>query len=45
MVTRHQHLREQKYSKHVLAAANRYQISPELIYGIIETESSLTHLL
>jgi membrane-bound lytic murein transglycosylase C len=40
MVEKHQHLREQKYSKHVLAAANRYQISPELIYGIIETESS-----
>ncbi|MBA6288945.1 murein transglycosylase domain-containing protein [Colwellia sp. MB3u-4] len=40
MVEKHQHLREQKYSKHVLAAANRYQISPELIFGIIETESS-----
>jgi membrane-bound lytic murein transglycosylase C len=40
MVAKHQHLREQKYSKHVLAAAKRYQISPQLIYGIIETESS-----
>ncbi|MCP4324715.1 MAG: DUF3393 domain-containing protein, partial [Alteromonadales bacterium] len=40
MVEKHQHLRKQKYSKHVLSAANRYQISPQLIYGIIETESS-----
>ena len=40
MVEKHQHLREQKYSKYVLAAAKRYQISPQLIYGIIETESS-----
>ena len=40
MVEQHQHLREQKYSQHVLASAKRYQISPQLIYGIIETESS-----
>jgi len=40
MVEKHQHLREQKYSQFVLAAAKRYQISPQLIYGIIETESS-----
>ena len=40
MVEKHQHLREQKYSQYVLAAAKRYQISPQLIYGIIETESS-----
>lgn len=40
MVEKHQHLREQKYSSHVLVAAKRYQISPQLIYGIIETESS-----
>ncbi len=40
MVEKHQHLRKQKYSSHVLAAAKRYQISPQLIYGIIETESS-----
>jgi membrane-bound lytic murein transglycosylase C len=40
MVEKHQHLREQKYSTYVLAAAKRYQISPQLIYGIIETESS-----
>ncbi|AZQ83803.1 DUF3393 domain-containing protein [Colwellia sp. Arc7-635] len=40
MVEKHQHLREQKYSQYVLAAAKRYQISPQLIFGIIETESS-----
>lgn len=40
MVEQHQHLREEKYSQHVLASAKRYQISPQLIYGIIETESS-----
>jgi len=40
MVEKHQHLRGQKYSEYVLAAAKRYQISPQLIYGIIETESS-----
>lgn len=40
MVKQHQHLREEKYSQHVLASAKRYQISPQLIYGIIETESS-----
>jgi membrane-bound lytic murein transglycosylase C len=40
MVEKHQHLREEKYSRYVLAAAKRYQLSPQLIYGIIETESS-----
>ncbi|MFT5755659.1 MAG: membrane-bound lytic murein transglycosylase C [Alteromonadaceae bacterium] len=40
MVEKHQHLREEKYSSYVLAAAKRYQISPQLIYAIIETESS-----
>jgi membrane-bound lytic murein transglycosylase C len=40
MVEQHQHLREEKYSQHVLASAKRYQISPQLIYGIIATESS-----
>ncbi len=40
MVEKHQHLREKKYSRYVLAAAKRYQLSPQLIYGIIETESS-----
>ncbi|TBR41214.1 DUF3393 domain-containing protein [Marinomonas agarivorans] len=40
LVERHQHLRQKKYSEHVLAAAQRYNLSPALIYGIIETESS-----
>lgn len=40
MVKSHNHLRKQKYASYVLAAANRYQIKPELIYAIIETESS-----
>ncbi|WP_085297382.1 murein transglycosylase domain-containing protein [Cognaticolwellia mytili] len=40
MVEKHQHLREEKYSRYVLAAAKRYRLSPQLIYGIIETESS-----
>ncbi len=40
MVDKHQHLREKKYSQYVLAAAKRYQLSPKLIYGIIETESN-----
>ncbi|MFT2110930.1 murein transglycosylase domain-containing protein [Marinomonas sp. 2405UD68-3] len=40
LVEQHQHLRQEKYSDYVLAAANRYGLSPALIYGIIETESS-----
>jgi len=40
MVQSHNHLRKQKYAPYVLAAANRYQIKSELIYAIIETESS-----
>lgn len=40
LVEAHQHLRQRKYSQHVLASARKYQIKPELIYGIIETESS-----
>ena len=40
MVERHQHLRKLQYSEFVLASAKRYQLSPQLIYGIIETESS-----
>jgi len=40
LVKNHHHLRKQQYSEHVLAAANRYQVSPTLIYAIIETESS-----
>jgi membrane-bound lytic murein transglycosylase C len=44
MVEKHLHLREEKYSDYVISAANRYQISPQLIYGIIETESSFNPL-
>jgi len=44
MVEKHLHLREEKYSDYVLSAANRYKISPQLIYGIIETESSFNPL-
>ncbi|MDP5055435.1 MAG: murein transglycosylase domain-containing protein [Marinomonas hwangdonensis] len=40
LVEKHQHLRQQKYSDYVIAAANKYKLSPALIYGIIETESS-----
>ncbi|GAB3477736.1 murein transglycosylase domain-containing protein [Marinomonas epiphytica] len=40
LVEQHQHLRQEKYSDYVLAAANKYGLSPALIYGIIETESS-----
>jgi len=40
LVETHQHLRKEKYSEFVLASAKRYQIKPDLIYGIIETESS-----
>ena len=40
MVNQHNKLRKNKYASYVLAAANRYQIKPELIYAIIETESS-----
>lgn len=40
LVEQHQHLRQEKYSQYVIAAANRYNLSPALIYGIIETESS-----
>ncbi|MEO9655372.1 murein transglycosylase domain-containing protein [Marinomonas sp.] len=40
LVEQHQHLRQEKYSEYVLAAANRYNLEPALIYGIIETESS-----
>ncbi|TYL47348.1 murein transglycosylase domain-containing protein [Marinomonas sp. IMCC 4694] len=40
LVEQHQHLRQEKYSDLVIAAANRYNLSPALIYGIIETESS-----
>lgn len=40
MVNSHVELRKNQYSEHVLAAANRYQVRPDLIYAIIETESS-----
>lgn len=40
LVAQHEHLRQEKYSQYVIAAAQRYNLSPALIYGIIETESS-----
>ena len=40
LAAQHEHLRQEKYSQYVLAAAKRYGLSPALIYGIIETESS-----
>lgn len=40
LVPQHEHLRQEKYSQYVIAAANRYNLSPALIYGIIETESA-----
>ena len=40
MVNSHVELRKQQYAEHVLSAANLYHIRPDLIYAIIETESS-----
>lgn len=40
LVEQHSHLRQQKYSEYVLASARKYNVSPALIYAIIETESS-----
>ncbi|PYF84676.1 membrane-bound lytic murein transglycosylase C [Marinomonas alcarazii] len=40
LAPQHEHLRQEKYSQYVIAAAKRYNLSPALIYGIIETESS-----
>ena len=40
MERNHAQLRKQKYAQYVLASASKYQIQPELIYAIIETESS-----
>ncbi|MCV2403595.1 murein transglycosylase domain-containing protein [Marinomonas sp. C2222] len=40
LVEQHQHLRQEKYSDFVIAAANKYNLDPALIYGIIQTESS-----
>jgi len=39
MVSQHNELRQQKYASYVNAAAKEYNVSPSLIYGIIETES------
>jgi len=40
LVEQHQHLRQEQYSDLVIAAANRYNLAPALIYGIIQTESA-----
>ncbi|MDB4838190.1 murein transglycosylase domain-containing protein [Marinomonas sp.] len=40
LVEQHQHLRQEKYSDFVIASANKYNLDPALIYGIIQTESS-----
>ncbi len=40
MVSSHTQLRKNQYANYVLASANKYQIKPDLIYAIIETESS-----
>lgn len=40
LVADHQRYRQLQYSEYVIAAAKQYQISPALIYAIIETESS-----
>ena len=40
LVEQHQHLRQEKYSQYVIAAARRYNLEPSLIYGIIQTESA-----
>jgi membrane-bound lytic murein transglycosylase C len=40
LVDDHLHLRELEYSQFVLGAAKRYQVSPSLIYAVIETESA-----
>lgn len=40
LVSNHHELRKNQYSTYVLAAAAKYQVSPTLIYAIIETESS-----
>ncbi|RUO69498.1 murein transglycosylase domain-containing protein [Idiomarina ramblicola] len=40
LVDDHKALRKHQYSDYVIAAAKRYDIEPELIYAIIETESS-----
>lgn len=40
LVDDHLQLRELEFSSEVLAAARRYDISPTLVYAVIETESS-----
>lgn len=40
MVNKHSQLRKNKYANDVLSAANKYQVKPDLIYAVIETESS-----
>ena len=40
LVDEHQELRKHQYADYVIAAARRYNLEPELIYAIIETESS-----
>ncbi|MCK7458782.1 murein transglycosylase domain-containing protein [Idiomarina aminovorans] len=40
LVDDHKELRKHQYSDYVIAAAKRYDLEPELIYAIIETESS-----
>ncbi|BDX08621.1 murein transglycosylase domain-containing protein [Planctobacterium marinum] len=40
LVSDHHVLRKKQYAKYVLAAASRYQVPADLIYAIIETESS-----
>lgn len=40
LVNDHQRFRQLQYSNYVIAAAKRYNVAPELIYAIIETESS-----
>jgi membrane-bound lytic murein transglycosylase C len=40
LVDDHLHLRELEYANYVLAAARRYDVSPSLIYAVIEVESA-----
>lgn len=40
LVNDHTKFRQLQYSEYVLASSKRYQVQPELIYAIIETESS-----
>lgn len=40
LIDNHEYLRKQQYADYVLASAAKYQVSPSLIYAIIEAESS-----